>query len=565
MGKPLRKSARSGTLANASAAHIDDAPLSKESARPPARHALRRIPDAPADPASACASKPAAGDRQPVHAPPSAREVRTIYWALMVVIGLGTLDQSIVATALPRIMSDLGDIAKSSWIVTAYVLSSTTSMPLYGKLSDQFGRKRMILIAVAVFLVGSLLCGLSRSLTELIAARVVQGLGAGAFLPLSQAIIADLIPPAQRGHKQGGIAAVFAATSVMGPLLGGVITDALSWHWIFLLNLPVGGAALYNIVRKLRPGRPGGAQRIDYLGSLLMTAAVTAFLLVLSLGGSAWPWHSPQVYGSAGAGLVLTAALLAHLRRTAAPILPPTLFDNTVFNIACIVMSLTFMGLFGATLFLPLFSQLVSGTGATESGLLMVPLMLGAVISSVMGGRILARIGRYKPTQVAGLSTAIVAFALLAWSISARLSYWFIEPCVFMLGIGLGLVMPNMTVAVQNALPVAQRGVGTAMLTFFRSLGGLVGIAGSSAIIASQLPATEAAARTALAGHHLSGSLHQAAGGLADIYRSSIAETFAVGSAIVALALVVLLRLPELALVDRDDAPPDAQGVPAHD
>ncbi|TWC59660.1 MULTISPECIES: MDR family MFS transporter [unclassified Burkholderia] len=536
----------------------------KQSSRPGANAAASTAPTpAPAD-APRAATRRHASEAAPADVP-GPREIRTIYLALMVVIGLGTLDQSIVATALPRIMSELGEIAQSSWIVTAYVLSSTTSMPLYGKLSDQFGRKRVMCTAVTVFLIGSLLCGLSTSLSQLIAARVVQGLGAGALLPLSQTIIADLIPPSQRGRKQSGIAAVFAATSVIGPLLGGVLTDALSWHWIFLINLPIGGAALYNLARRLRGGHSGAAQRIDYAGALLMASTVTAFLLVLSLGGSAWPWRSAQVFGTGAVGVVLCLVLRWHLRRTEAPILPLGLFDNRVFDIACIVMSLTFMGLFGATLFLPMFAQIVTGAGATQAGLLMVPLMLGAVIASMVSGRILSRVGRYKPSQIAGLSTAAVAFAWLAWAVATGCGNVVIVPCVFMLGIGLGFVMPNMTVAVQNALPAGQRGVGTAMLTFFRSLGGLVGIAGSSAIIASQLPATDVAMHAAVAGHALPALLEQATALRAQAYRGAIAETFAVGSALLVLALLVLTRLPELPLVDRTDAAPTRRGPPTHE
>ena len=488
-------------------------------------------------------------EQRPSHPQLSNDEVRTIYWALMVVIGLGTLDQSIVATALPSIMSDFGGIAKSSWIVTAYVLSSTISMPLYGKLSDQYGRKLMICIAVVIFLVGSVLCGMSGNLTELIISRTLQGLGAGGFLPLSQIIIADLIPPAQRGRKLGAIAAVYAATSVIGPLLGGVITEALSWHWIFYINIPVSGAALYSIIRTLSHTRPGGSQKIDYVGSLLITSAVTVFLLVLSLGGSAWPWGSSQIFEMIIIDLLLALLLIIHLRRAPAPIIPPSLFRNAVFNIACIVMSLTFMGLFGASIFLPLFLQIVTGAEPMESGLLTMPLMLGAVISSVMSGRILMRFGRYKPSQLVGLGTAFVAFALLAWAIKTGRSYWDIEPCVFILGIGLGLVMPNMTVAVQNALPFEQRGVGTAMLTFFRSLGGLVGVAGSGAIIATQLQMDRITMQASLDKQHFVGHIHQMISVHADIYRSAIAGTFAVGSAIIAIAFMVLLLLPEISLV----------------
>lgn len=530
-------------------------------------HHLREVTDAVATPqtgADRTAPPAGAGDapdgtdcavHQRAASPLSRREVRTVYWALMIVVGLGTLDQSIVATALPRVMSELGGIAHSSWIVTAYVLASTASMPLYGKLSDQYGRKPMVCIALVTFLIGSLMCGWSGNLTELIVSRIVQGLGAGAFLPLSQTIIADLIPPAQRGSRQGGIAAVYAATSVMGPLLGGAITDALSWHWIFFLNLPLGGVALYAIVKTLRPAPPRGSQTIDYWGSLLMATAVTLFLLVLSLGGSTWPWNSSLVWSLSASAAFLTMLLVLHLRRTAAPVLPPSLFHNKVFNIASIVMSLTFMGLFGASIFLPLYAQMANGAGATESGLLLVPLMLGAVMASVLSGRILQRSGRYKPTQLVGLALAFAAFALVAWGIGTGRSYWCIEPCVFMLGIGLGLVMPNMTVAVQNALPPDQRGVGTAMLTFFRSLGGLIGVAGSSAIIARQLEAA-AVLHASVVGHDLVGVVRQTMGAEAAIYRSAIAETFAIGSVFMAIAFMVLLLLPEIALEEHAEGKP---------
>jgi len=473
-------------------------------------------------------------------AAPHGGSIRTIYLSLMVVIALGTLDQSIVATALPRIMAELGGIATSAWIVTAYVLASTATMPLYGKLSDQYGRRPMICLAIMTFLVGSLLCGMSTSLGGLVFSRVVQGLGAGGFVPLSQSVIADLIPPKQRGRRQGGIAAVFAATSVAGPILGGLITEALSWHWIFYVNLPLGSVALYVLTTRLESGPPAGAQKIDYTGALLMTSAVTAFLLALSMGGSTWPWRSAQVVGLLAAGAALLAVLAIQSRRVPAPILPPSLFRNTVFNIASAVMALTFMGLFGATIFLPMFSQMVSGDGTMRSGLLMVPLMLGAVIAAVLSGRILTRTGRYKPAQMTGLAMAVLAFALLAWAVATARSDWLIEPVVFMLGIGLGLVMPNMTVAVQNALPVPLRGVGTAMLTFFRSLGGLAGVAASSAIVAGRVQAA------ASAGMDTAGA-----------YRGAIAQTFAIGSVIVALAFLGLLFLPELPLQEPGTARQD--------
>ncbi|MDT8997717.1 MDR family MFS transporter [Paucibacter sp. APW11] len=469
----------------------------------------------------------------PLAAPDGRSSFRASYLALMVVIALGTLDQSIVATALPRIMAEFGGIATSSWVVTAYVLASTAAMPLYGKLGDQYGRKAMICVAVITFIIGSLLCGMSTGLIELVMARVLQGLGAGGFMPLAQAIIADLIPAKQRGRKQGAIAAVYALTSVAGPIVGGGITEALSWHWIFYVNLPVGGAALFVLLTRLHSVRPIGQQKIDYLGAMMLTATVSAILLLLSMGGSSLPWDSAECLALAGTGLVLLGLLGAHLRRTAMPILPLSLFDNRLFNIASVVMGLTFMGLFGATIFLPMYSQVVVGDDPTRSGLLMVPLMLGAVIGSLLSGRILTRSERYKPTQKLGLAMACVAFALLAWAVMQAQREAVITPIVLTLGIGLGLVMPNMTVAVQNALPFELRGVGTAMLTFFRSLGGLIGVAASGAFVASQVDTLQA-----------QGTL------VAQAYRSAIAGTFAVGAAVLALAFLVLLLLPELPLQD---------------
>lgn len=463
---------------------------------------------------------------------------RATYLALLVVIALGTLDQSIVATALPRIMGELGGLSVSAWVVTAYVLSSTAVMPLYGKLGDQYGRKPMIAIAVLCFLLGSLLCGLAGDVQALIAARVVQGLGAGAFIPLSQAIIADLIPPTQRGKKQGGVAAVYALTSIAGPIAGGLITEALSWHWIFFVNLPIGAVALYVLMARLQNRRPSGSQRIDYLGAALLSAAVTAWLLVLSLGGGHWAWRSPPLLALASVGLLLSLALLLHLQRCAEPILPPALFTHRVFNISSLVMAMTFMGLFGASIFLPMYSQLVAGDSSTVSGLMMVPLMLGAVLGSLLSGRLMARTARYKPAQLCGLTMAFLAFSALTWAVASAQSAWVIEPIVFVLGTGLGLVMPNTTVAVQNALPWSLRGVGTAMLTFFRSMGGLVGVAASSAVIAVQVD-------TALA----------AGAPVSDAYRSAIAETFGVGALVIGLALLALLRLPELPLRDGDETP----------
>jgi EmrB/QacA subfamily drug resistance transporter len=453
--------------------------------------------------------------------------IRNIYAGLVIMIGLAALDQSIVATALPRIVSDLGGMAHLSWVVTAYVLASTASMPLYGKLSDQYGRKLLLYAAIIIFLIGSMLCGLAQNMTELIIFRAIQGLGAGGFMPLAQIVIGDLIPPAERGKRQGSIAAVYALTSVLGPVLGGLLTDWLSWHWIFYVNLPVGAVALYVIAKSMPRDKPHHAHKIDYLGSALLTGAVTAALLVLALGGTEWAWNSREILCSAMLAVVLAAVLVWHVRRVPEPVLPPDLFDNRVFNVASVVLALTFVGMMGSSVFFPLLFQMVMGASPATSGLLTMPMMVGLVISSALNGRVLGKSGRYKPAQVVGLALATASFGALAWGIGNNAGYGVLEPAIFVLGAGLGLVMPNMTMAVQNALPAARRGVGTAMLGFFRSLGGLVGVTGSGAILAQQL---HGQAATAV------------------LYRVAIAQIFGAGTVLVGLGLLMLFWLPELPL-----------------
>jgi EmrB/QacA subfamily drug resistance transporter len=490
---------------------------------------------------------PAAGD-------PTPREIRRVFLGLMIVLGLGALDQSIVATALPRIVGDLGGITRLSWVVTAYVLASTSVMPLYGKLSDQYGRKPMLYAAIAIFLLGSALSGAAQSLIQLIVFRAVQGLGAGGLLPLSQTIIGDLVPPAERGSKQGAIVAVFAVCSILGPVLGGVITDLLSWHWIFFINLPIGAVALAVIARALRRPHPNQRRRIDYVGALLLTLSTTLFLLVLTLGGSEWPWASPQIASGAAATALLAVLFVLHVRRVQEPVLPLDLFDNRTFLIACIVLSFASMSILGATLFFPLFFQMVIGVSPAQSGFLTGPLMVGVVISSVVNGRVLRRSGRYKPAQIVGLAMAVAAFTVLAWGTGTAQSLGVIEPSIFALGLGLGLVMPNMTIAVQNALSTAHRGVGTATLAFFRSLGGLIGVTGAGAILAVQLH--KAAILASTAGIEPSSWSPQAKTIALAVYRHAIATTFICGVCIMAVALVVILFLPELPLRTQVNHPP---------
>jgi EmrB/QacA subfamily drug resistance transporter len=477
----------------------------------------------------------------------ASREIRRVILGLMVVMALAALDQSIVATALPRIVGELGGVQHLSWVVTAYVLASTAVMPLYGKLSDQYGRKPVLYTAVGLFLAGSALCALSQSMFQLIAFRAVQGLGAGGLLPLAQIIIGDIVPPARRGRRQGTIVAVFAVCSVLGPVLGGLITDLLSWHWIFLVNLPLGAVAIWVIARTLRHTPPTHERRIDYAGAALLTVATMALLLVLTLGGTQWAWVSPPTAIGLLAAALLVALLVWHLRRTSEPVLPPALLRNRVFLVASVVLALTLMGMQGSALFFPLFFQSVMGVTPSHSGFLTGPMMIGVVISSLVNGRVLLpRTGRYKPTQIAGLTAAVISFAVLAWAIATSRSFYVLEPAIFCLGLGLGFVMPNMTIAVQNALEPRHLGVGTATLAFFRSLGGLVGVAGGGAILNNILQGSGVAAA-----HMGEGALaHPATASPALLlaYRHAIATVFATGVGVVALALLTVGWLPERAL-----------------
>ncbi len=515
-----------------------------------------RDPPAPR-PADAPAVPAAANDAGPPARPePTHREIRTVYVGLMVVMALSAIDQSIVATALPRILSDLGGVSHLSWVVTAYVLATTSTMPLYGKLSDQYGRKPMLYGAVGIFLVGSILSGCAQSMTQLILFRAVQGIGAGGLLPLAQIIVADLVPPRQRGRYQGWIGAVFALCSVLGPVVGGVITDVLSWHWIFFFTLPIGIGALAMIAVTLRSSRPGvRGGRTDYLGALLLSGATACFLLALTLGGAQLPWTSIEIIGLGLGAVVLAGLFLLRERVASEPILPLHLFGERVYSIGNLVLALTFMALLGSSTFFPLFFQIVMGLSPSTSGLLIAPLAVGIFISARINGRLLLAHGRYKPAQIVGLAMTLVGFVWLAWAASAGRSLLLLEPGVVLIGLGMGFVTPNMNVAIQNAAPPADLGAATASSSFFRSLGGVIGVAGSGAILTNHL-------HSALASGDFAGVLKpemllkgaiqdvaalppQAHDALAAIYRHGIAITFVAGAAVAALALFTLLFLPE--------------------
>jgi EmrB/QacA subfamily drug resistance transporter len=425
-----------------------------------------------------------AADAGPVEVTGSRRWL--IISGLLACMLLAALDQTIVATALPTIVSDLGGVAHLSWVVTAYLLAVTATTPLWGKLGDLFGRKRLLQIAVAVFLVGSALAGTSQDMLMLIAFRAIQGLGGGGLMVLSQATVADVVPPRERGRYQGVFGAVFGASSVIGPLLGGFFVDNLSWRWVFYVNLPIGAAALVITALVLPAALPRAKPSIDYLGIVLVAAAAVALVLFTSWGGTTYPWLSWQVIGLAVLGLVLIVAFVAVERRAAEPVMPLRLFTTRVFSVASVVGFVVGFGMFGAITYLPIYLQVVTGVGPTESGLRMLPMMLGVLVTSIGSGQLITRTGRYKIFPILGTAVMTVGLYLLS-RMDQHTGFWGASGAMLVLGAGLGMVMQVLVLAVQNGAEYRDLGAATSGATFFRSIGGSFGVAVFGAIFASQL------------------------------------------------------------------------------
>jgi EmrB/QacA subfamily drug resistance transporter len=414
------------------------------------------------------------------------RQILLIFSGLMLGMLLAALDQTIVATALPTIVGEFGGLDRLSWVVTAYMLATTVTTPLYGKLGDMMGRKPVFQFAIVVFLIGSVLSGLSQDLNQLIAFRAIQGLGAGGLMALAMAIIADVVSPRERGRYQGYFGAMFALSSVVGPLLGGLFTDHLSWRWVFYINLPLGAAALVVTALTLHLPRRRVQHSIDWVGSALLVGGVTSLLMVTVWGGTQYAWASPEIIGLTIAAVVLLGVFALWERRTPEPVLPPHLFKGKVFLVACSMMLLVAMGMFGAIVFLPVFLQIVTGVSATNSGLLLTPLMFGFIVSSTVIGRLVSRTGRYKIFPIVGLAVGLLGFALMT-TIGIESSQFTVSAYMVLLGLGLGSAMPVMVLAVQNASEPGELGTATSSVSFFRSLGGSLGVALFGAIMSSRL------------------------------------------------------------------------------
>ncbi|HLF79795.1 MAG TPA: MDR family MFS transporter [Dehalococcoidia bacterium] len=414
------------------------------------------------------------------------REILLVFSSLMLGMLLAALDQTILATALPTIVGELGGLEYLSWVITAYLLTTTASVPLYGKIGDIYGRKRPFLFAICVFLLGSILAGFAQDMTQLIICRGIQGVGAGGLMVLAQAIIGDLISPRERGKYVGYFVIVFAGSSIGGPLLGGVLVENLSWRWVFFINVPLGALALIVTSRVLKLPYRHVEQRIDFVGAGLIMAAASCILLGTSWGGNEYAWGSLTIIGLIAGGIALTGVFVLNELRVTDPIVPLRLFRNRIFSVTSVLGLISGMAMFGTIAFLPLYMQIVKGVSPTASGLRMLPLILCVLSMSILSGRLISKTGRYRHFPIMG--TGIMAFALFLLSRLGSDSSWLqVSLTIACVGLGMGLIMQTITLAAQNAVEYQYMGTATAAVNFFRSMGGALGVAAFGAILSNRV------------------------------------------------------------------------------
>ena len=414
------------------------------------------------------------------------RQIRLAFFGVLAAMALAALDGTAVATALPRIVGELHGFDRVSWVVTAYLLASTVTIPLYGKLSDLYGRRNLFVVAIVVFVIGSVLCAASQTMVELVIARGIQGLGAGGLIPLAIATIGDLFSPRERGKIQGYTAGLFGVTSVAGPLLGGLLTDHASWRWIFLINIPVGAVALGVVLVAMKIPRSSREPRIDVAGSAAMIVASSCVLLALVWGGNQYAWGSAEVLTLLAVGGLMCFVFVAAERRAPEPIIALGLFRNRVFAIAIASGSVIGAAMYVVTVYIPIYVQQVVGGSATGAGVVLIPYMLGWVGASMVVGRLVTRTGRYKIYPVVGSTVLTVGFVLLS-QLGPGASRLHTIAVMVVTGIGMGPLFQTYTVAVQNAVPSSEIGSSTAALQYIRSMGGALGLAAFAAVLTSRL------------------------------------------------------------------------------
>jgi len=494
--------------------------------------------------------------------------------AVAAVLLLASLGQTIVGTALPVIVGDLGGLDHLSWVVTAYLLSSTVAAPIYGKFGDQYGRKVVLQVGIAIFLAGSVLAAMATSMTFLIIARLIQGLGGGGLIVVAMAVVADVIPPRRRGRAQGLLGGVFGVSTVIGPLLGGFLVEQLNWSWIFLLNIPVGLLALVVIALAFRQKPAKTRHTIDYLGAGLLTGALSAIVLFTSLGGNTLPWDSSAMIVLGVGAVVMLVAFLATEIRAREPILPLQLFRNRTFAVSSAVLFIVGIAMFGTITFVPLYMQVAQGVSPQDSGLLLIPMMVGLIGASMAAGQVMSRTGRYRLLPIAGTVVMVVGLALLG-GMSRTTPSWLISVYIFVLGCGIGPILSVSVAATQNAVPPGFLGVATAGATLFRQTGGSVGVSIFGAIFSSQLAArlgAEAAGGPGDPGGGVAGTVREAFSAEAiaaldptaratvlDAIAGATHPVFLTAAVACAAAFLIALLLPELPLATTVRREPEAE------
>jgi len=414
------------------------------------------------------------GDSEPL----PRRHIVLTMGGLMLAMFLASLDQTIVSTAMPRIVADLGGFDRFTWVTTAYLVASTTVVPIAGRLSDLYGRKAFFLGGICIFLVGSILAGLSQSMNQLIAFRAIQGIGGGNIMAMSLITVGDLFSPAERGKYQGVVAGVFGLSSVIGPTLGGFITDSLSWNWVFYVNMPLGLPVVALFIRFFPNIRPAGRiHRLDYAGMALLALIVVPLLIGLSLGGIQYEWFSPQVVGILAFAAVMIVVFVVVERRASDPIMPLSIYSNRTVSVSLVAVFLTGFAMFGSIIFIPLFFQGVLGASATSSGSFLTPMMLGMVVAAALSGQALSRLGgRYRIQGLVGIVIMGIGVVLIS-RMTADTSFGQAVVGIVITGVGLGITFPSFTIAVQNAIPPSLLGAATSATQFYRSVGGALGLA----------------------------------------------------------------------------------------